>query len=107
VVRTEDEADDETNSCKAVKGCSCSRHVVKLLRLTSTHHATHLHCTAVSRVLASSKRAADIHLSRVDGPCWPPPGIAPTGTGIATGVRAVRCLESGGRIKAERGVKLC
>lgn len=47
--RTEDEANDQTNS---YANCQSAIHVVSgSLRRTSTHHATHLHCLLLAKVL--------------------------------------------------------
>lgn len=47
---------------------------------TSSHHSSHLNCCKGSAHRLSHKRHNSLHLSKLEGPCWPPaPGIDATG----------------------------
>jgi hypothetical protein len=77
LMRTEDEADDQANSCSSQ---AAVLHCFVCMQRTSTHHATHLHCTLLAG-LRQDTNGSIIRLSSVDGP-RAPCGIDPTGTGI-------------------------
>jgi hypothetical protein len=61
--RTEDEANDQTNS---YANCQSAIRVVSgSLRRTSTHHATHLHCMLLAEVLDGGTETAGAYACRV------------------------------------------
>ncbi len=72
------EAENDANSYKYVSSVYSAGEL--LARRTSTHHRTHLDCiNGVSKVVEIFlKVVLGVHLSKFEGPCWPP-GMAATG----------------------------